>query len=255
MKNEPQSEVDKFFETLPGEDKKEADVFDEKKEAPKPDVPEKETEDDEPHKNRRQRRLEEKLQRERESNIILAERLRAKTEQEEAIRANPDIDARLIKIFGTTDEGKELSKHFADLLSETKEKAREEALQEISKLEESEKLEVAKNEDYIDNQLEALEDAYNVDLTSDTPAASKRRQELLTLVEKMSPKDEDGTITDYADFNAVYEVYEEKNTEKIDNSRNKEIASRSMQRSGSGKTPERVVTPGFDGWKKDYNID
>lgn len=258
MNNEPQSEVDKFFETLPSEDKKEADVFDDKKEAEsKPaEVVEKPTEDEEdaPRKNRRERRMEQKYQQERESNILLAERLRAATELDNAKKENPDVDARLIEIFGTEETGKKLAKHFSDLLSETRTSAREEALREIDQQASREKEEVSEAENLIDVGLESLEDAYDVDLTSNTKEANARRRGFLELVEKMSPKDKDGTITDYADFNSVYEVFAEKTTEKIDNSRNKEIASRSMTRSGSQKSTERPITPGFDGWRKDYGL-
>jgi hypothetical protein len=253
MNNENKSEVDKFFETLPSEDKKEADVFEDKKPSIENKAPEKENDEDEPHKNRRQRRLEQKYQQERESNIVLAERLRAATELDKAKKENPNIDARLIEIFGTEETGKKLAKHFSDLLSETREGAREETLREIAQLESNEKAEVEQAETQIDEELEAIEDAYGVDLTSNTKEATSRRQQFLTLVEKMSPKDEDGTITDYADFQSVYEVYST-TANKVDNSRQKEIASRSMQRSGSSKSESRPRTPGFDGWRADYGL-
>lgn len=256
MKNENKgvSEVDKFFDTLPSEDKKEADVFDDKAKSIESDTSkESDTDEDEPRKNRRQRRLEEKLQQERESNIILAERLRAKTELEETVKANPQVDERLLRIFGTSPEAQELSKHFADLLAETRETAKQEALKEISSLEQQESVEVAKNEDYIDQQLEAIEDNYHVDITSNSPQAVKNRKGFLELLERVSPKDEDGTITDYADFQSTYELYAETHREKIDNSRNKEIADRSMQRSGSSEMKSNI-TPGFRGWERDYGL-
>ena len=115
-------------------------------------------------------------------------------------------------------------------------------------------VEVAKEENYIDSQLEAIEDAYGVDITSETPQATKRRQEFLGLVEKLSPKGEGGIVTDYADFGTTYELYDETHKEKIDNSRQKEIASRSMTRSGSAKSAERTATPGFRGWERDYGL-
>lgn len=259
--NNDTSEVEKFFNTLPSEDKKEADVFGDnaKKEEPKsePKV-EKPEADDEPRKNRYQRRMEKRLQEERESNILLAERLRALTETDAAVKENPATDARLIRIFGTTDEGKELAKHFTELLKETKESAREEALRELSEYEAEaqtrEKQEIEEAENQIDSGLEAIEDAYGVDLTSNSDKAAKQRREFLELVEKLSPKDSDGTITDYADFDSTWEIYQATHQEKMDNSRSKEIASRSMQRSGSS-TPKRTITPGFRGWEKDFNID
>lgn len=251
MNNE--SEVNKFFEGLPSEDKQVAMVFEEDKGAQKPpSAPTEETDEDDVHKNRRQRRLEQKLQQERASNILLAERLRAATELDKTKKENPDVDGRLIEIFGTEETGKKLAKHFSELLNETKASAREEALQEIEQAQNSEKEEVSKAEDEIDQNLEAIEDAYGVDLTSDTKEASSKRKQFLELVEKMSPKDEDGNLTDYADFNSVYEVFQD--SHKIDNSRQKEIASRSMQRGGSSKSAERPTSYGWDGWRKDLGV-
>lgn len=251
MNNE--SEVNKFFEGLPSEDKQLQDVFEEK--AVKPtENKEKEADGEEtPHKNRRERRMEQKLQQERESNILLAERLRVATDLDRTKKENPDVDGRLIEIFGTEETGKKLAKHFSELLNETKESAREEALREIESAQNSEKEEVSKAEDEIDQNLEAIEDQYGVDLTSDTKEATKIRKQFLELVEKMSPKDKDGTITDYADFGAVYEIFDQTHN-KIDNSRQKEIANRSMQRSGSNRTPERQPSYGWDGWRKDLGI-
>ena len=254
MKIEQQSEVDKFFAELPQEVKQTQDIFDDKKVT----EPEKEEvakeEDEESPSNRRERRFQAKLQAERESNIILAERLRVATEEKKAVKENPDVDPRLIRIFGTGEKETELAKLFTGLLSETKESAREEALQEIAQLEESGKAEVAQAEETIDSQLEAIEDTYGIDITSNTAAATKARTEFLTLVERLSPKDKEGNITEFADFGTAYELYQEKHAEKIDNSRNKEIASRSMTRSSSSSSAQRPITPGFDGWKKDFGL-
>ena len=249
MKNEQGSEVDKFFENLPSEDNAVADVFEDKK-VP---VPEKEEEEDEEEtkSNRRERRMQAKLQQERESNILLAERLRAATEEKHAISENPDIDPRLIRIFGTGEKETELAKLFTGLLSETEERA----LNKIAQREEVNKEEVSKAETFIDTQLEAIEDAYGIDMTSNTAKATKTRNDFLELVEKLSPKDTEGSIIDYADFGSAFEVYQSTHQEKVDNSRQKQIASRSMQRSGSStSSASRPRTPGFDGWKADFGL-
>ncbi len=254
-----QSAVEEFFKDLPSEDKKGQDIFNDGTGANSDKAPEKveEKEEEVPEslKNRQHRRLEQKLQRERESNIALAERLKVLSEQDRAIKETAgEIDPRLIRVFGGSDEGKEIAKHFTEILSETKAQAREDALREIEAQNEREQTEQRQYEDLIDNQLEALEDKYNVDLTSDAPQARKIRREYLELVEKLSPKDDDGTITDFADFEAAFEQYQEKNIPKIDNTRQKEIASRGMQRSGTAGGAQPQITPGFRGWEKDYNL-
>jgi hypothetical protein len=252
-----ESAVDDFFKDLPSEDKKEQDIFDDKKkdEVKKEEKPSEEDEAPDSVKNRRHRRLEQQLQKERESNIALNERIKILSETERAIKeSDGTIDPRLIRVFGPTDEGKEVARHFSEILSEVKESTRDETLREIEQKQIDEQREQKEYESFIDSELESLEDQYNLDLTSDAPAARKVRREFLELVEKLSPKDDDGTITGYADFQSTFEVYQKTKEEKPDNSRRKEIASRSMQSSDKSET-ETKVTPGFGGWRKDYNLE
>ena len=262
MKIEQQSEVDKFFEGLPTEDKKPQNIFDDKKVEAESvqDKADTKEEDEDSGPNRRERRRLAKEQAERESNIILAERLRAATEKIEEldktsrVAKESDVDPRLVRIFGTGEKETELAKLFTGLLSETKEGAREEALREIASLEESSKAEVEKAEETIDTQLEAIEDAYGIDITSNTAQATKARTQFLSLVERLSPKDDEGNITEFADFQTAYELYQDKYADKVDNSRQKEIASRSMTRSSSSASTQRPITPGWDGWKTDLGF-
>ncbi len=251
---EQTSTVDEFFKGLPSEDKQQADVFNDKKQEEKPDIKvEGEEEPEEGHKNRRHRRLEQQLQREREANIALNERLKVLAEQDKVIKETTgEIDPRLIRVFGTSDEAKEIAKHFTEILSETKESAREEAIREIADQENAKVAEQGKYESFIDEQLEALEDEYDVDLTSNSPQANKARKEFLTLVQQLSPKDDQGTITDYADFQSTFEIYNDKQG-KVDNSRREEIASKSMQRSGTVSSGvEQSVPPGFEGFRQKF---
>lgn len=263
MKDEHKT-VDEFFNSLPSEDKKGQDIFEDGKStnAEKKPEPEKEKEiepEEVPDeiKNRRHRRLEEKLQAERESNIALAERVKILSEQDKFTKET-SIDPRIGKLFDTsTDLGKENAQRLADLLSDYSTKAKEEALREIADKQLEEKEEQKSYENFIDKGLESLEDRYNIDLTSDAPQARKARREFLEMVEKLSPKDDEGSITGYADFDSTYEIYKEKHTEKIDNSRQKEIASRSMQKSNSssGSESQKKISPGWDGWKRDYGLE
>ena len=256
------SEVEKFFEGLPSQDKQLQNVFDEKApEQGEKKVEEVKSEQDETEsegrKNRRHRRLEEQLQRERESNIALNERLKVLAEFDKVKKeVSGEADPRLIDIFGTTPEAIKVAKHFTDILKETEESAKAKALEEISSREQGFNEETKQYESLIDSELEALEDQYNVDLTSDTKAAEKARREFLGLVEALSPKDEDGSIKDYADFASAFEIYQSQQKSDIpDNSRNKEVASRSMQRSAqNGGNTAQHITPGFRGWEKDYGL-
>lgn len=234
-----QSEVDKFFGDLPSEDKKVADVFEDKK--PEPKVPEKDEEEgleedeSEVRKNRRHRRLEEQLQKERDSNIALNERIKVLSEVSQfkkSISTDDSIDPRLVEIFGPTDEGKKIAKHLSEILEEKTEIAREKAIQEMEERQSRVIQEQKQYESLIDSELEALEDKHNIDLTSDSPQARKARREFLEMVQNLSPKDEDGTITGYADFDSTFDLYRQTRERPQSNDRQKEIASRSMQRSG-----------------------
>lgn len=261
------NEIDKFFSDLPSEDKQVADVFDEKKQPEisekKPDVVETEDEGD-VRKNRRHRRLEEQLQRERESNIALNERVKALAEAREYAAKNvnsSDVDPRLVEVFGNTEVGKEVAKRLEDVLSERDKRTREETLQEIENRQIEAQREQQEYEAFIDSKLESLEDQYNIDLTSSSPRAKRARNEFLGMIEKLSPKDQDGTLLGYADFESTFEIYQgqqntqdQERTTEVSN-RQKEIASRSMQKSGqnSGGNTQQA-TPGFRGWMKDYNI-
>lgn len=259
------NEIEKFFSELPSENKGAADVFDEKKPteqvAEVPTTPEEEGE--EPRKNRRHRRLEEQLQRERESNIALAERIKVLSEVEQYNRPteNSDIPNEWIALYGDTPEAQKAWKMQERLLQGYTQQAKDEALREFEARQQQVIEEQQQYEALIDSHLENIEDNYNIDLTSDAPKARKARREFLEMVQKLSPKSEDGTITDYADFNSTFEIYQQNLIPEKDKSpeivaRQKEISSRSMQRPAApGSAQLQNPTPGFRGWMKDYNID
>lgn len=256
--------VDQFFNDLPNEDKMTANIFDDKR----PDAsPEKDgastqagagTEESEPRRNRRHRRLEEQLQREREANIALNERVKVLSEVEQfAKESGGQIDPRLIKAFGTSDEGKELARIFTDLRTEDREAAKKDALMEFEQQQIQLQKEETQYETFIDTELEYLEDAYNVDLTSDSPAARKARREFIQVVQDVSPKDDQGELTGFADFDSAFQLYQKTRQESkpdLSSERRRGIASTSMQKSGQSGNSNSSPTPGFRGWMKDYKL-
>lgn len=259
------SSVDEFFEKLPVEDKQDANIFDEIPREDGSQASPNEVKDDdkgddpeaapESVKDRRHRRLEQRLQAERESNIALNARLQTLSEMDKFAKDNSDVDPDIAKIFDSSDAGKENALRFSAVLKRVKDEAKEQAISEIEERDAAAKAEQVKYESQIDNELEALEDSYNVDLTSDAPKARKARRELLEMVQELSPKGDDGTITGYADFDATFRQYQKSSQDtRQDNSRQKEIAARSMQRSGQSNGATTQITRGFDGWKTDYNL-
>ena len=207
-------------------------------------------------KDRRHRRLEAKLQAERESNIRLNERLTALSESERYQRDTTtlgDTEKELLRMYGDTPEGRQAVDIHKALLDRVAEEAEERAVSRMEARQNEAASQQREYESLIDESLENLEDEHNIDLTSDAPSARKARREFLELVEKLSPKDSSGTITDYADFDSTFEMYLSQR-EKQDNSKQKELASRSMVKSGSSTAQPRQQSRGWDGWKIDAGL-
>lgn len=261
----PPSEVDKFFNGLATEENAPADVFAPEAAAAEEsatEVSEEETahaaseEEDEPRKNRRHRRLEAQLEREREARIAAEARAKALAESGGARPVDSSVDERLIRMYGS--DNLEAAKLHQDLLSDYAKNAEERAFERFAAQREAEEAEKAKFESIITSELEGIEDDYDVDLTSNAPKAAKNRKEFLDLLEKLSPKDAQGRVTAYADFHETWELFSAKQAaaaKAAPQSRAKEIAARSMQSSGgSAQSAPKAPTPGFDGWKADFGL-
>lgn len=258
MDKDNKSEVDKLFDNLPKNDKDEADILNEKPEPVKEEVKKEEivSEEDEPRKNRRHRRWEAQLS-EKEKDLIAREaRLEALSETSKFKQDVGEVDSRWLQIYGDTPESRQAWKLQQDIFTDYSSKVKEQTLQEIKNETIAQQRQTKEFEDFIDTELEEIEDEFNVDVTSNAPAARKSRREFLELVETLSPKNKNGEITGYADFSATWEMYQLKRgqQDKPDVTRNKEIASRSMEKPGSSVSTEKETTPGFRGWMKDYNL-
>lgn len=254
MNEDNASAVQDFFENLPHEDKQEADIFGEGTE--KPETSEKEETQQEPEKaaarpNRRERRYDKQLQWEREQRIAAEARAKA-FEEARATAQNESVDERLVRLYGA--ENVEAAKLHQELLNDARATAEENAYRRIQAEQEAARKEQENFESFIDEELEGIEDDFNVDVTSDSPAARKARREFLELVQKLSPKDEQGNITAYADFAQTWELYQSKREKPADASRAKEIAARTMEKTQTGQPAPKQPTPGFRGWQRDFNI-
>ncbi len=254
-----QETVNEFFNTLPKEDKTpDANIFGAPKETPKEEVVVSKDDDEDVEdsvKNRRHRRLEDKLQAEREANIALSERVKVLSEVDKFSKENPEVDPDIAKMFDASDIGKENALRLSRKLSEIQTKAEERALERIEELKEKEAEEVKEAGDFIDTQLNNIEDQFGVAFYG-SKKADTLRSEFLQFVEDISPKDKSGEIKDYADMETAFETFSALHTkEKPDNSRAREVASRSMQRSQSGSSAPKVRTSGWDGWKTDMGLE
>lgn len=84
-------------------------------------------------------------------------------------------------------------------------------------------------EDELESAFENIEETFDVDLTSSK--ATKVRQEFVSFVEKIAPKDRSGNIIDYPDMTSAWETFSEIKKATQLPSRAKELANRSMARS------------------------
>lgn len=180
-------------------------------------------------RNRRERRLMERLAAERESASFLAGKLEARTEAGKAVNEESDYLKAVERIYGTDTPEAQLA---TDLLKKaivgSREDAKNEAIAEM-KAERTREVEAQREADkQLDNMIDEIEDEYSVTLTEPQERA------FFTLLERMSPKDADGSVTEYADPHAVYEVFQEKLRKPAD-TRAKDMSSRSMTQSGSSK--------------------
>lgn len=192
------------------------------------------TQEDEPEevpdevKNRRHRRLESKLQKEREANIALAARLEALAEASRTKSTSDDDEALrgIERIYGTdTPEAAEATRLLKETLKGIEERAVNKALSTIQQQELERRAELQKEESALEDMIAEIEDTYSVVVT---PEVEKK---FFKQLEKLSPKDQNGNIIQYADHHAVWEYLASTST-KAENPA-KKISARSMTQSSS----------------------
>lgn len=260
IKNENDA-VNEFFNNLPKADTSpQADILGSKPietniQTPPPPKEDEDELVDDSVKNRRHRRLESKIQELRDENIALGERVRVLSEVERFTKDNPDVDPDIAKMFDASDMGKMNALLLSKKLQEIEEKAEKRALARIEELKEEEAKEFEEASNLIDTELDNLEDQFGIQFYG-SKKADNLRTEFLQFVEEISPKDKDGNLKDYADFESSFEKFQElKSKDKPDTSRQREIASRSMQRSQNSAPTVKTRSPGWDGWKKDFGLE
>lgn len=247
---QPYSEQDKFLEELQDDSNLVPDVFDQPlnpesqgetgESSPTgetgADADQNEEDEEKPAikaKTRRERRLLQKLADERKSAMFLAERLESYSGAEKAIK-DEDIDylKGIERIYGTDSPEAQLAtdllkKALVGVREDAENRAYERFLQDKQK--EAAEYEEANRE--LDSFIDDIEESYDIEMT-DT-----QEKGFFQLLQKMSPKDRDGNITNFADPHAVWEIYQEKakSSSKGNSNRAKSLSSRSMINSGSQK--------------------
>ncbi len=232
--DQKKSAMDQFLSDIPvAEQRTGEDIFNTEIASEVQAAPEKEEIVANAKDNREARRAKKALQAEREANIALSARIEALTEAQKFARETnvENIDENLKRLYGSDEKGLLAAKITQDLLKKTEEQATERALEAFREEQSQQEQEVASFRAELDEYLEDIEDEFNVDLTSDNPAAIKMRQGFFSLLNKVSPKNKEGIVTDYADPLATWELFQ--SHQKPENNRAKDLGSRSMVKSGS----------------------
>ena len=127
--------------------------------------------------------------------------------------------------------------------------AEERAFNRLSKSQQEELEAERKAEEQLTNALDEIEETFNVDITSKDPVARKTRVDFMNFVEKIAPKNSRGEIIDYPDMNSAFETFQEMRKTTPNSNRAKDLASRSMARSGDtvAKPQERITFDNLDG--------
>jgi len=120
--------------------------------------------------------------------------------------------------------------------------AEERAFNRLSQIEQEEVQADREAEDELSEAFDFIEENYGVDISSNGTQARKTREEFISFVEKIAPKNSDGEVIDYPDMQSAWETYSEIKKSNTVPSRAKELANRSMARSTENtvRTPERV---------------
>lgn len=223
------------------------------------DEPEKEVsnevEEEAKSKNRAYRRLEKRYQQEREAGIAMAERIKVLSETDKfKADVGDDYKKLLEPIFGTADEKgvydpkRELAtKNLIAAFEGMKESAKKELLAEFQNRDSDQSNAQKEADSEVDEMLEQVEDDFGLDMSDDNV-----RSGFITLMEKMSPKYNDGNIKEFADPEAVAEAYVALQKRGGSN-RAKELADRSMTRSGESQ-PSRLPQNAIDRFMEEAGL-
>jgi len=226
------NEQEKFLESLnvePQDDILTRSINPEAPEATTPEVPEKE-EDEEADgvspRNRRERRLMKKLDAERSSSMQLADRLKV-VEDARSSSEEKDYLKSIEKIYGNdSPEAQVATSLLKNAIIGARDEAKSLAIAEMRAEREAEKNAIVKAEQELDDIIDEIEESQNVTLTA------AQEKGFIQLLQKMSPKDRNGTVIEFADPSAVWDVYKDKLTKRTD-TRAKDIAARSMTQGGA----------------------
>ncbi len=157
-----------------------------------------------------------------------------------------EMDDVLARIIGNdTPEKVSAIKDLKKVLNGLEEKGAQKALTTLQKQQEDARLEEKKAMDELNQGFESIEESYSIDLTSNAPAAKKMRTDFIDFIKRISPKDEDGEVSQLPDMNEAFALFQDMNKSKV-SSKAKDLSSRSMARSSDASN---APVSGDKSWK------
>ena len=158
---------------------------------------------------------------------------------EETKDEGDEVSDILTRIIGNdTPEKLSAIKDFKRVLGNLEEKGAQKALAQLEEQAyEERKAEVEAQNELVDG-FQGIEDAFDVDITSNSPQARKERSEFVDFIKRVSPKDEDGQVIQFPDLEETYKLFKETNKPES-NTRAKELSSRSMARSSDASSVQQ----------------
>jgi hypothetical protein len=221
---------------------KEESIFDKPLTVEAPESKEEAPDEEQIKKNRYTRRREAEAQRLRDENLQLNERVKVLSELGKFKEEVGDDPLKKVEAIYGTDTAEKLAATnlLKEALADVKRQAKEETMSALGAKEVEETEAQKEADDEVDGFLEAADDE-GLDIEDENT-----RKGLLTLMERMSSKYNDGNVKEFADPEAVIETYKELQ-KRSGSGRAKDLASRSMTRSGESQpsTLEQSVVERF----------
>lgn len=178
-------------------------------------------------KNRHIRRLESKLQAEREANIASATRIEVLSEAQKLRQdtSTAPWEEKARRIYGNAaPENAVASDLLVAAIKEATQFASEKTLEESRREYQTRTAEEQKETQTVNSYIEQIEDNFGVDFTSNQ-AAQERQKEFKNLWFELSPKDSQGKVKEYADPFAVFKIFNRGQSTQA-----QDYAARGMQR-------------------------
>lgn len=204
-----------------------------------------ETPEEEVEEERAEKRLpfnkDPKVQRYIDEEIDKRLRFRPSEEQrfKQEVQDEINLPPSLVKLVGNdTPEKREALKELSTYLESLPQKAQEQFLEQQQEQARAAAQQDEEAVDELNAGFEEIEDSFGVDLNS--RASQKTRGEFIEYLRKVSHKNSDGEVDQFADIPAAWEEFQERQKPEATNSRAKQLASRGMTRSTDTSTAPKA---------------